>query len=308
VRARLLLPLLLPLLAGAQQPRLAHGILLTFDPSANRLLITPLADQGPPRSISFAKPPPPFEALAVRDYALRADGRLAVSAAGVLPAPRGAVHLILHFQLRDLAQPAVIHDTGTVICIHLAEAAGALWCLGPDFQALTRGQDYGVLYRLGEEDGTPHPVLKRGALPRDSSQSPWAGSAQLLSSPNGDLLAWMPGVRRMARIRDGQVRLDELPWEPRPQALVTAALGPDGRLYALLPLASEETFATPYSLFLRQGRQWERVIHAELPRGARLLAVESAAAVFIDRRGRISRIPLRAQDEDRFTPGNLPLY
>jgi hypothetical protein len=289
----LLLLLAAPFAVG-QQPRFANGVLLSFDTVELRLLVKPMDGSGAPRAFSFGKAPAPFEALMLRDYYPRRDGRLAVSAAGVLPGQDGIANLILHFNLADPAQPATLANTGAVICVHLAEAEGRLWCLGSDLPALMRGQDFGVLYQFDEATLEPRAVVKRGALPREATQSPWAPGSQLVAAANGELLAWMPGVRRMVRIAGERIRIDELPWEPRPQSPVSVALDEQGRLHALLPLDSEETLVTPYALFRRDGREWMRLSRDAVPRGVRLLAVEGGAALLIDRRERLLRVPLAA--------------
>lgn len=106
----------------------------------------------------------------------------------------------------------------------------------------------------------------------------------------------MPGVRRMARVGDGEPRVLELPWEPRSHSVVSAALDPRGRLFALLPLAENEKFDTPYGLFRRQGNRWIRIAgDADVLRGTRLLAVSDQTAVLIDRLNKVSTIPLGAE-------------
>lgn len=282
--------------AAAQQPRFANGVLLLFDPVELRLLVRSLDAPGVPRAFSFGEAPAPFEALMVRDYVPRRDGRLAVSAAGVLPGQDGIANLILQFNLNDPEQPATLANTGAVNCVHLTEAEGRLWCLGADLPALMRGQDYGVLYRLDEVTLEPLAVVKRGALPREATQSPWGPGSQLVAAANGELLAWLPGVRRMVRIAGERIRIDELPWEPRPQSLVSIALDEQARLHALMPLGGEETLATPYAVFRRAGREWVRVSRDDVSRGVRLLAVEGGAALLIDRRERVLRMPLAQEN------------
>lgn len=282
--------------AAAQAPRLCGDVLLSLDTLAQRLVLTPLTG-GARRSLSFAKAPEPFEALMVRDYVLRRDGRLIVSAAGVLPGQGGTSNLLLNFNAGDLSQPASLRNTGPVVCTHVAEARSGVWCLGPDFPALMRGGDYGVLHYFDDALDAPAVFLKRGELPRDAGRSPWAAGAQLLAAPNGAVVAWMPGVRRVARVEEGRVRVDEMPWEPRPQALVTAALDGEGRLHALLPLTAEESFSTKYGIFRLAGREWRQLDSGDgVPRGARLLGFEGQNALLIDRRERLVRIRLAELD------------
>lgn len=277
--------------ADAQAPRLCGGILLSFDTLAQQLVLTPMQG-GARRSLSFARAPEPFEALLVRDYVLRRDGRLVVSAAGVLPGQGGTANLLMNFNAAELGAAALLRNTGPVVCTHVAEARTGVWCLGPDFPALLRGGDYGVLHYFDDALETPAVFLKRGELPRESSQSPWAAGAQLLSSPGGVVVAWMPGVRRVARVEHGRVRVDEMPWEPRPQALVSVALDGDGRLHALLPLTAEESFSTRYGIFRRAGREWRQLDSGGVARGVRLLGIEGGDALLIDRRDRLLRIRL----------------
>lgn len=278
--------------AAAQPPRFANGVLLLFDPAGQRLVAKPLDAARGQREISLAHAPEPYESLVVRDYVPRRDGRLAVSAAGVLPGRDGLANLILHYDLNDPAQPATLASTGPVSCAHLAEAEGRLWCLGPNQPALMRGQDYGVLYLLDERMQEPRAVVKRGALPRSAERSPWGAASQLAAAANGELLAWMPGVRRMVRIAGGRIRIDELPWDPRAQSLVSIALDEQGRLHALMPLAGEETFATGYAVFRRDGRDWVRLTREAIPRGARLVGVEAGAALVASRQEVLLRVPL----------------
>ena len=69
-------------------------------------------------------------------------------------------------------------------------------------------------------------------------------------------------------------------------------------LFRSLRQRGDETFTTPYALFLFSPaeRRWLTASSAKLPRGAQLLAVESGHALIWDRRGkgRLLRIPLDA--------------
>jgi hypothetical protein len=253
---------------------------------------------GDARRLNFAQAPEPFESLMVRDFVLRPDGRLAVSAAGVLPGQGGVANLILQFDVADLKKPGVLINTGPVACQVLEASGATLWCLGPDMPALLRGQDYGILYRF--EDGAAELVvaLRRGQLPRGTAQTPWARPAQLLALPEGGVVAWMPGVERMAWVTADRVRIDELPWSPRPHAIVSAALDAEGRLHTLLPLEETEALHTRYGLFRRKGSEWERLApDHSAPRGARLLAVRPGAALWLDRLSRLHAIPLPQEAE-----------
>jgi hypothetical protein len=288
--------------ANAQDPRLAAGILLTFNPSTSALEMRPIANQGQGVILSFAKPPEPFISLMVRDYTMRPGGRLAVSASGILPGHDGTANLILEFDVRDLSRTATVRNTGPVACYVIEATASALWCLGPDMQALLRGGDYPILYRFEDSATEPVPVLKRGEVPRDSGKSPWAGGAQLLSVPDGRVVAWMPGVKRYATVMGDEARVREMPWEPRPHSLVSVAVDTEGRLHALLPLADEEKLDTPYGLFRLQGTRWVRLNeNSTVLRGARLLAVDPEVAVLVDRQIRVMTIRVleRTQGEDR---------
>lgn len=281
-------------LAGAQEPRLAGGILLSFNPSSRALELRPLAGGGR-AALSFAKAPEPFTGLLVRDYTVRRDGRLAVSAAGVLPGQEGTANLILEFDSRDLSRPAAVRNTGAVACYAIEAAGAGLWCLGPDMESLLRGGDYAILYRFEDEKPEPARVLKRGEVPRDSGQSPWAGGAQLLGLEDGGVVAWMPGVERYAVVSGEETRVRELPWKPRRHAVVSVALDSQRRLHALLPLGDEEKLDTPYGLFRLAGGRWVRVGgDRSAPRGARLLGVGHEAAVVVDRQLRILTIPAAA--------------
>lgn len=293
--ANVLIPLLLAAPLEAQVPRLCGGLVLTYDAGLVALTLTPI-DGAPARRLNFAQAAEPFEAIMLRDYVVRSDGRLAVSAAGVLPGQGGMANLIMEFDTRDLNRPGTIRNTGPVVCALIEASGGSLWCLGPDMPALMRGQDYGVLYRFDDGEEKPAVMLKRGQLPREATQSPWARPAQLLAAPGGGVVALMPGVRRMARVGDGEPRVLELPWEPRSHSVVSAALDPRGRLFALLPLAENEKFDTPYGLFRRQGNRWIRIAgDADVLRGTRLLAVSDQTAVLIDRLNKVSTIPLGAE-------------
>ncbi|MCL4794234.1 MAG: hypothetical protein KJZ84_06715 [Bryobacteraceae bacterium] len=293
--ANVLIPLLLAAPLDAQVPRLCGDLVLTYDAGLVALTLTPI-DGAPARRLNFAQAPEPFEAIMLRDYVVRSDGRLAVSAAGVLPGQGGMANLIMEFDTRDLNRPGTIRNTGPVVCALIEASGGSLWCLGPDMPALMRGQDYGVLYRFDDGEEKPAVMLKRGQLPREATQSPWARPAQLLAAPGGGVVALMPGVRRMARVGDGEPRVLELPWEPRSHSVVSAALDPRGRLFALLPLAENEKFDTPYGLFRRQGNRWIRIAgDADVLRGTRLLAVSDQTAVLIDRLNKVSTIPLGAE-------------
>lgn len=293
--ANVLIPLLLAAPLDAQVPRLCGDLVLTYDAGLVALTLTPI-DGAPARRLNFAQAPEPFEAIMLRDYVVRSDGRLAVSAAGVLPGQGGMANLIMEFDTRDLNRPGTIRNTGPVVCALIEASGGSLWCLGPDMPALMRGQDYGVLYRFDDGEEKPAVMLKRGQLPREATQSPWARPAQLLAAPGGGVVALMPGVRRMAHVGDGEPRVLELPWEPRSHSMVSAALDPRGRLFALLPLAENEKFDTPYGLFRRQGNRWIRIAgDADVLRGTRLLAVSGQTAVLIDRLNKVSTIPLGAE-------------
>ncbi len=290
--AHVLIPLLLAAPLGAQAPRLCGGLVLTYDAGLVALTVTPI-DGSPAQRLNFSKAPAPFEAIMLRDYVVRPDGRLAVSAAGVLPGQGGMANLIMEFEARDLNKPGTIRNTGPVVCAVIEASGASLWCLGPDMPALMRGQDYGVLYRFDDGEEKPAVMLRRGQLPREATQSPWARPAQLLAAPGGGIVALMPGVRRMARVGDGEPRVLELPWEPRSHSVVSAALDPQGRLHALLPLSEEEKFDTPYGLFRRQGNRWIRIAEPEeAMRGTRLLAVHEDTAVLIDRLNKVTLIQL----------------
>ena len=168
------------------------------------------------------------------------------------------------------------------------DAGKGFWCLGPNMQALFRGQDYGVLYRFKDGEGEPEVALKRSELPRESTQSAWAGSAQLLRMPGGGVLAWMPGVLRMARVTGGTARVEELPLKVRPRAVVSVAVDGDGVLHALLPLGEEERLDSEYGVFRRQGNEWVRVAReTRVMRGTRLLGVGGRAALLLDRQLRL---------------------
>jgi hypothetical protein len=288
VRRLVLVPglVLLAVLAAAQEPRWCRNTLLTFDGGSSVLTLRPAT--GPARAVSFARPAEPVESLLVRDYVLREDGRLLVAAAGVLRGPGGTTNLVLELDADNLSVPAKVRNTGGVACWVVEDAGAGFWCLGPNMPALFRGQDYGVLYRFGDGGGEPEILLKRSQLPRESGQSAWAGAAQLLRMPGGGVLAWMPGVERMARVSGGEARVLELPYKIRRHAVVSVAADGEGVLHALLPLREEEKLDSEYGVFRREGNEWVRVAReTRVMRGTRLLGVGGRAALLLDRRLRL---------------------
>jgi len=295
VRGLVLAPglVLLAAMAAAQEPKWCRNTLLTFDSGNSVLTLRPAA--GAARAISFARPAEPVESLLVRDYVLREDGRLLVAAAGVLRGQGGTMNLVLELDAGDPSAQAKVRNTGGVACWVVEDAGKGFWCLGPNMPALFRGQDYGVLYRFRDGDGEPEVALKRSELPRESTQSAWAGSAQLLRLPGGGVLAWMPGVRRVARVGEGKARVEEMPYKARPHAVVSVAVDGEGALHALLPLGEEEKLDSEYGVFRREGSEWVRVAReTRVARGTRLLGVGGRAALLLDRRLRLTVAELEA--------------
>lgn len=285
-------------LLPAQSPRLCGDLLLIFDANRAQLRVIPLTPGVPARAVSFARAPEPFQSILVWDYVITAKGRLAVSALGVRGGQADNSNLILVLDLADLAKPAAVIPTGPVACPVLEAGRGGVWCLGPVQPALMRGDDYPVLHCFGcENDPADDPgggILKRSQLPRENVRSPWAAGARLMAA-NGGLVAWMPGVQRIARVSESGTRITELFTELPSQSTVSVALDERARLHAVLPLRRPETLSTPYGLFRLDGQRWVRVApEREIPRAARLLAIRAGKAALIDRQLRLTEIPLES--------------
>lgn len=271
-----------------------HGQLLRLDPRDESVWVGETHVQA-------ARAAKQFRRITIRDFSLNAAGTLAVSASASFNAGVNT-NVVLLFNAALPDEPPRILTTGDVFCEHLAWGGEALWCLGPDFRKMVANQPYGVLWRLSL-DGELTPVLERSQFPANAGP-PWKsaalGDAQLMTS-GGTVWIWHPGAALLYRLGEQPKELIRLSagGAAAGRSRISMAVYGD-RVAALLPVRNrgEETFTTPYALFLvdPSQRQWLSASSALLPRGAQLLAVESGQAIIWDRRGRgrLLRIPLEA--------------
>lgn len=293
---------LLLLLAGcAASPaagiRYEHGWLLELDDYAGKVKLS----QGARRlEVLYREQPAGSRQTSARDMAMLADGRLAVSVSANFRLGEMR-NMVLVFDPGEAGTPPAVFETGSVLCAHIVEADGAIFCLGPNFAAMMQSSDYGLLHRV--RAAGLETLLNRGNLIGARTASAWVsspvGPAALLPVPGGGLLAWLPNARQYVVIREGKALFFELPLETDSRSTVTVALGPNAALYALRPLlddGAQETLTTSYGLFVlvRHGqKRWQRIETAGvLARGTLLLAVEGRDAVLWDRRSGLIRRPI----------------
>lgn len=282
----------------AADARYQHGWLLLQNERDRTITLKRGADT---REVAYEGWPQQSRGATFRDMALLSDGRLAVSVAIALPLGEQE-NAILYFDPAQPKEAPAIVSTKTIICYQIVEATGQLWCLGPDFADMVRRSNFGLLHQV-----MPHGVInvvERKHLPRQATKPAWqpapSGEPELLPVGKDRLLAWLPNAGQIVSIEPKGMRLYDLPLDTNRQASVSVAASDDGRVYALLPLLignQEETLTTPYGLFALNrlgGDRWTRVPDSgDFTRGTRVLAIEGAEAVLMDRLRRVTRVALK---------------
>lgn len=192
-------------------------------------------------------------------------------------------------------------DTGTIICQQIApQASGGFWCLGPNFDQLTKGTDYASVHDFSADGRLVGSYLPRSWFPtvnsigepaREPFQMADIGPPQLL--PRGsDVVVWSPAGNLLALVQAGKVQRREMPLRRVGRSTVSLALAADGVLYGLFPELTRgqtETFLTPYALYrLRPNEhQWNRMTDTRtFPRGTYLVGTDSGQLVVWHRSSR----------------------
>jgi hypothetical protein len=234
------------------------------------------------------------------DFALSADGRLAVSFFAQYrlgESSRG----VLVWGLKDGAKTPVLVPLPDYACSTIgSEPAGGFWCLGgPARKESARTPT--LLHRLG--GGTVAPLDAVGAKDirltpdeggevHDPSRAGRLGFPAVMDGGPNRVLAWLPNASALVEVRAGEDRAEVRtfqignPWRGR--AVITMA-GSGPKVFALLPLrfeGEEESLTTAYALFTRNADNtgWRLLRSAgTFDRGSKLAGVEGESAVVWNR-------------------------
>lgn len=231
--------------------------------------------------------------LRVTTAAVTADA-VPVASVVVMDSGRHAAENLLYFGADR--KPAA---TGEFSCQAVAAAnEEAAWCLGAWMNGGGKSEaKRSLLYKVTSEGAVSGyyalPSEPEQRTPEGLSRFPALGFPAIWANPDGSVWAWLPGDRKVVRLRGDSGRLEawDVPLPKGGPAGVSIAVAPDNRVIALLPVSQDGWRVSPgpspvfavFRLELKSGA-WSKV--EGLPpfkRGARLVGVDDRSIVIEDR-------------------------